>query len=131
MDHTSGGHTKKDGQGTLCGDYNVTLNSTLDVHQYPLPCSDDLFATLAGEKHFSILDLLNAYQQLPLEDASRKFITINTHRGPKPVKATSSWSGNKKLFIIICTPPKSINEYICEMQSTRMCAVYTFEELML
>ena len=72
---------KKDGRVRLCGDYKVTLNPSLDVDQYPLPRSEDLFATLAGGKHFSVLDLSNAYQQLLLEEASRKFVTINTHRG--------------------------------------------------
>lgn len=32
-------------------------------------------------KHFSILYLSNAYQQLPLEEASHKFVTLNTYCG--------------------------------------------------
>ena len=53
---------KKDGKVRVCGDYKVTVNSSLDVDQYPLPKSDDLFATLANRKTFSKLDLSHAYQ---------------------------------------------------------------------
>ena len=59
----------------------VTINSSLDVDQYPLPKPDDLFATLAGGKKFTKLDLSQAYQQLLLDDESKKIVTINTHRG--------------------------------------------------
>ena len=72
---------KKDGRVRICGDYKVTVNPVLDVEQYPLPRSEDLFATLAGGTQFSKLDLTHAYQQLILEEDSRKFVTINTHRG--------------------------------------------------
>ena len=47
----------------------------------PLPRSEEIFATLVGGKYFSVLDLSNAYQQLLLEDESRKFVAINTHHG--------------------------------------------------
>ena len=72
---------KKDGRVRLCGDYKVMVNPALDVDQYPLPCQEDLFASLAGGKHFITLDLTHAYQQLILDEVSRKFVTINTHRG--------------------------------------------------
>ena len=40
-----------------------------------------IFATLAGGKKFSKLDLSQAYQQLLLNKESSKLVTINTHRG--------------------------------------------------
>lgn len=36
---------------------------------------------LAGGQKFSKLDLSQAYQQVLLDDESRKFVTINTHQG--------------------------------------------------
>lgn len=72
---------KKDGRVRICGDYKVTVNASLDVDQYPLPRPEDLFATLAGGKYFSTLDLSHAYNQLILEEDSRNFLTINTHKG--------------------------------------------------
>lgn len=49
------------------------------MDQYPLPKPEDLFATLAGGKKFTELDLSQAYQQLPLDEESMQYITINTH----------------------------------------------------
>ena len=72
---------KKNGKFRICGDYKVTVNQALDVDQYPLPKPEDLFATLAGGKKFSKLDLSQAYQQLPLDAESTKYVTVNTHRG--------------------------------------------------
>ena len=72
---------KRDGGVHLCGDYKVTVNPALDVDKYSIPRPEDLFATLAGGKYFSTIDLSHAYNQLPLDVESRKFLTINTHRG--------------------------------------------------
>ena len=72
---------KKDGTYRICGDYKVTVNSALDVDQYPLPNPTDLFASLVGGQNFSKLDLSRAYQQLLLDDDSKNFTTINTHQG--------------------------------------------------
>ena len=52
----------------------------MEVNQYPLPKPEDLFATLAGGKKFTKLDLSQAYQQLTLDNESRKYVTINTHK---------------------------------------------------
>ena len=40
-----------------------------------------MFSTLTGGQQFSKLDLSQAYQQIILDDDSRKYTTINTHRG--------------------------------------------------
>ena len=72
---------KPDGTVRICGDYKVTVNSALDVDQYPLPRPADLMASLTGGQKFSKIDLTSAYQQMILEEESRQYVTINTHRG--------------------------------------------------
>ena len=72
---------KKDGNYRLCGDYKVTVNAAMDVDRYPLPKPEEIFASLAGGKLFSKLDLSQAYQQLLLSEESKDFTTINTHQG--------------------------------------------------
>ena len=72
---------KCDGQVCICGDYKVTVNPVLEIDQYPLPRPEDLFATLAGGKYFSTLDLSHAYNQIILDTDARKFLTVNTRQG--------------------------------------------------
>ena len=59
----------------------MTVNPVLDIDQYPLPKPDDIFATLSGGQKFTTLDLSHAYNQLLLDEAAQKFVTINTHKG--------------------------------------------------
>ncbi|XP_064479042.1 uncharacterized protein K02A2.6-like [Ornithodoros turicata] len=72
---------KRNGQIRLCGDYKVTINPILVSVQYPLPRIDDLLADLGGGKNFSRIDLSRAYQQLEVDDDSKKYLAINTHLG--------------------------------------------------
>ena len=55
---------KKDGSVRLCGDYKVTVNQASEI--------DDILASLAGGTLFSKLDLAHAYQQIVLDDESKK-----------------------------------------------------------
>lgn len=41
----------------------------------------ELFVELSGGEKFSELDLSRAYQQILLDEDSREFVTINTHKG--------------------------------------------------
>lgn len=72
---------KKDGTVRICGDFKVTLNPVCDVEQYPLPVIGDIFANLCGGTKFSILDLRDAYNQVELDEDSRKLAVINTQKG--------------------------------------------------
>ena len=47
----------------------------------PLPNPEELFVALSGGKKFSKLDLSRAYQQILLDEQSREYVTINTHKG--------------------------------------------------
>jgi len=70
---------KSGGRVRFCADFKVTLNPALKIDQYPLPKAEDLFATLAGGKTFTELDLSEAYLQLELDPDSQKYSVINTH----------------------------------------------------
>ena len=72
---------KKDTTVRICADYKVTLNQLIDMNRYPLPTAEDIFATLAGGKQFTTLDLSHAYTQLEVEDTSKEYLTLNTHKG--------------------------------------------------
>ena len=65
----------------ICGDFSVTINPVSKLDRYPIPKISDLFAILGKGKLFSKLDLCHAYQQLPLEEESKKYAMINTHKG--------------------------------------------------
>ena len=54
---------KKDHTVRVCGDYKLTINQASNTEIYPLPRIEEIFASLAGGKSFTKLDLQNAYQQ--------------------------------------------------------------------
>ena len=70
---------KPDGSVRICGDYKVTLNQAAKTDTYPLPKIEDLFTSL--DKLFSKMDLASAYLQIPLDEQSKEYTTINTHKG--------------------------------------------------
>ncbi|KAJ8351850.1 hypothetical protein SKAU_G00233260 [Synaphobranchus kaupii] len=72
---------KPDGSIRICGDYKLTVNNASSLEQYPIPRVDDLFNTLEGGKQFSKLDLSHAYQQIVMDEDSKQYLTVNTHRG--------------------------------------------------
>ena len=72
---------KDDGTVRICGDYKQTINQASLCDKYPVPKTEDLFATLNSGENFSKLDLSHAYQQLLLSPESRPLLTVNTHKG--------------------------------------------------
>ena len=72
---------KSSGSVRLCGSYDLTVNKASRVEQYPLPNVSELLTKLSGGKKFSIIDLKEAYMQVPLDEASQRYTVVNTHRG--------------------------------------------------
>ncbi|KAL5463687.1 hypothetical protein EMCRGX_G032610 [Ephydatia muelleri] len=72
---------KADGSIRICGDYKLTLNRVARIETYPIPRVEELFAVLRGGEKFSKIDLSSAYQQIVLDEQSRPYTTINTHKG--------------------------------------------------
>ena len=57
------------------------MNQVSKCDTYPIPHIEDLFARISGGQKFTTLDLDRAYQQLILDEESRKYVVINTHQG--------------------------------------------------
>ena len=57
------------------------MNLYLEVNLYPLPRPEELFVALNGGEKFTKLDLSEAYLQIELEEESKQYLVINTHRG--------------------------------------------------
>ncbi|XP_021353194.1 uncharacterized protein K02A2.6-like [Mizuhopecten yessoensis] len=72
---------KKDGSVRICGDFKGTVNPRLEVDQYPLPKTRDIFASLVGGQKFSKLDLQHAYLQMEVCEESKPILTVNTEKG--------------------------------------------------
>jgi transposase InsO family protein len=72
---------KSSGAVRICGDFKITINPHIVADKYPLPRFEEIAAKLNGCKVFSVIDLKDAYLQLPVAEQSRKYFKIVTHRG--------------------------------------------------
>ena len=66
---------KKDGTYRLCIDYRE-INKVMFKDRYFFPLIDDLIDSLQDARCFSTLDLENGFSHVPVEEASRKFISF-------------------------------------------------------
>ncbi|CAG9137758.1 unnamed protein product [Plutella xylostella] len=89
---------KRSGEVRLCGDYKLTVNPVLVEDKYPIPRIEDVFMILQGGQCFSKIDLSRAYQQLLLNEKSKTYCTIVTHRG--------MFTYNRLPFGVKCAPSK-------------------------
>ena len=62
----------------ICGDFSSTVNKYLNPVHSPLPTVDDVIARVGAARIFSKLDLTSAFNQLPLNEESKQYTTINT-----------------------------------------------------
>ncbi|CAG2235627.1 unnamed protein product [Mytilus edulis] len=67
---------KENGSIRICGDYKVTVNAVSKLDNYPIPKTEDLYATLGGGQEYTKLDLNQAYQQIELDEDSKRFKRI-------------------------------------------------------
>ncbi|XP_058023914.1 uncharacterized protein K02A2.6-like [Ahaetulla prasina] len=72
---------KQDGSIRICADYKGTINRALQANPYPVPVVQHLLHSLGQGTLFAKLDLAQAYQQLPVDEATAMAQTIVTHRG--------------------------------------------------
>ncbi|XP_063952108.1 uncharacterized protein K02A2.6-like [Lytechinus pictus] len=72
---------KKDGSVRICGNYKTTVNPNLEPVPPPNINVEDILANLNGGVLFSKLDLAHAYNQLELDEESKKYLILSTHKG--------------------------------------------------
>ena len=72
---------KASGAIRICGDFKATLNPCIYVDPHPLPRFEDLMSKITGSKHFTKIDLSEAYLQMEVDEQSRKYFVIATHIG--------------------------------------------------
>ena len=59
---------KKDGTVRVCANFKLTDNRAVILDKYPLPRAQDIFASLAGGRVFSTIDLAQAYNQIVVDE---------------------------------------------------------------
>ena len=72
---------KPNGDIRVCADFSVTINKFLEVDEYPLPIIEDIYAQMSGSKVFTRLDARKFYEQIEVDDNSKKYLVINTIKG--------------------------------------------------
>ncbi|KAK9703354.1 hypothetical protein QE152_g29388 [Popillia japonica] len=72
---------KKDGGIRICDDFRTTINPVLIAEKHPVPLFDQLRRQLGNGLTYSKIDLKDAYLQFEVEEASRKYLIISTHKG--------------------------------------------------
>ena len=72
---------KADGKVRVCGGNKLTVNRVSLLEQCPISRLDDLCEKLIGGKQSTKLNLSHTYSQLPLNEKSKEYVTVNTHKG--------------------------------------------------
>ncbi|UYV70537.1 K02A2.6-like [Cordylochernes scorpioides] len=58
-----------------------SLNPYLEDVKYPIPNIDSVLSNFQGKKLFTKLDLSKANNQIKMDDNSKKYLVVSTHRG--------------------------------------------------
>jgi len=91
------------GRIRITGDFKNAVNPQLHLTQYPLARAENLFENIAGEEKFTQLVGTDAFQQILLDEASKKCMGISTHRG---------WYEDNVLPICIAASPAIFQEFM-------------------
>ena len=72
---------KSNGEVRICGDFKVSINPHLVDDTYNIPTFEETTLKLKDSNLFSVIDLKDAYLQLPVDDESKKYLVITTQKG--------------------------------------------------
>ncbi|UYV75716.1 K02A2.6-like [Cordylochernes scorpioides] len=72
---------KPNGQIRLCADFKKSLNPYLEDVKYPIANIDSVLSNFQANKLFTKLDLSKAYHQIEMDDISKKYLVVSTHKG--------------------------------------------------
>ena len=72
---------KANGSVRICGDFKVTINPHIICDSHHLPTFDEIALKLNNCQVFNVIDLKDAYLQLPVAPESRKYLVISTTVG--------------------------------------------------
>lgn len=72
---------KPGGAIRICGDFKQGINTQIDIEQYPLRTRKALLHKIRHGKHFSKLDLKDAYLKMQLDEESKKIMAVTTPLG--------------------------------------------------
>lgn len=59
----------------------MMVNEVFKLNRYPIQKIEDRFTGLRGGNTFTKLDMTNAFQQLVLDEDSKKLLFMKTHKG--------------------------------------------------
>ena len=63
----------------------MTANKAMICNTHPISRIEDILAAMSGGVSFTKLDLSHAYLQLQLDETSRDYLAINTHKASSSI----------------------------------------------
>ena len=107
---------KPNGDIRLCLDLRE-LNRSIVTDKYPLPHTEEVFLEMQGCQFFSIIDLKQAFLQLPLHASSKQLTAFITHDGLFQFKRTpfglaSAPSAFQKIMTVLLSKIHGVQVYL-------------------
>ncbi|XP_003739296.1 uncharacterized protein K02A2.6-like [Galendromus occidentalis] len=65
----------------ICGDFKAGINRHIRIDEHPLKNIRHALDNIGNGTKFSKLDIFSAFLHMPVREADRKFLVVNTHRG--------------------------------------------------
>ncbi|CEF61625.1 Reverse transcriptase domain and Integrase, catalytic core domain and Zinc finger, CCHC-type domain and Peptidase A2A, retrovirus, catalytic domain and Ribonuclease H-like domain and Peptidase A2A, retrovirus RVP subgroup domain and Aspartic peptidase domain-containing protein [Strongyloides ratti] len=72
---------KSNGKIRICANFSQTVNKMVDVEQFQIPTTQELFSRIEGCKIFSNLDISDAFLAIQVAPESRKLLVVSTPAG--------------------------------------------------